>query len=86
VVKRTEELRGLQAELEATKAETAGLREVVAGQELSPADVQRMCQERARLEEVGSGCGFSGWMWVCGDVPSMLLCGWVCLCVGVCVS
>lgn len=52
VAKRTEELAALQAELEAAKAETAGLREQVAAQELSPADVQRMCQERARLEEV----------------------------------
>lgn len=51
VAKRSEELAALQAQLEAAKAETATLREAVAAQELSPADVQRMTQERARLDE-----------------------------------
>ena len=65
MAKRTEELAALQGELERAKAETGGLREVVAAQELSPADVQRMCQERARLEEVGllGWMVWDGWVW-----------------------
>lgn len=75
MAKRSEELAALQAKLAAAKAETGELREVVAAQELSPADVQRMCQERARLEEVRCRANAESWWlfaWGCRR-----LCVWV---------
>lgn len=78
MAKRSEELAALQAELEAAKAETGELREVVAAQELSPADVQRMCQERARLEEVRSlALGLGCLIWWIECVEGLMVCTYV---------
>ena len=51
VEKREGELAELYRSLEMVRAETAELKQVVAGQELSPEDVARMQQERIRLDE-----------------------------------
>jgi len=51
VEKREGELAGLYRSLEMVRAEMVELKQVVAGQELSPEDVARMQQERVRLDE-----------------------------------
>ncbi|GAB5033315.1 kinetochore protein ndc8 [Nannochloropsis oceanica] len=51
VEKREGELAELYRSLEMVRTETAELKQVVAGQELSPEDVARMQQERVRLDE-----------------------------------